>query len=64
MCENRISLHWHYRNKHREYPVNSPAKEDSNGDVSWGTKEGEIVPKWNKTWTFSDQISVHFGSVI
>ena len=26
-----------------------------------GPKEGQIGPKWDKSMTFSDQISVHFG---
>ena len=30
-------------------------------DVHFGTKVGQIGPKWNKSETFSDQISVHFG---
>ena len=27
-----------------------------------GSKVGQIGPKWDKSRTFSDQISVHFGS--
>ena len=30
-------------------------------DVRCGAKVGPIGPKWNKSGTFSDQISVHFG---
>ena len=30
--------------------------------VIFGPKEGQIDPKWNKSGTFSDQISIHFGS--
>ena len=26
-------------------------------------KVGQIGPKWDKSWTFTDQVSVHFGSV-
>ena len=26
-------------------------------------KVGQIDTKWDKSWTFSDQISVHFGAV-
>ena len=29
--------------------------------VSFGTKMGQIGLKWDKSWTFSDQISLHFG---
>ena len=31
-------------------------------DVRFGHKVGQIGPKWDKSWTFSDQILVHFGS--
>ena len=30
--------------------------------VRFGPKVGQIGPKWDKSGTFSDQISVHFGS--
>ena len=30
-------------------------------DVRFGPKVGQIAPKWDKSGTFSDQISVHFG---
>ena len=28
----------------------------------FGPKVGQISPKWDKSGTFSDQISVHFGA--
>ena len=31
-------------------------------DGRFGSKVGQIDPKWDKSGTFSDQISVHFGS--
>ena len=31
-------------------------------NVRFGSKVGQIGPKLNKSGTFSDQISVHFGS--
>ena len=31
-------------------------------DVRFETKVGHIGPKWDKSKTFLDQISVHFGS--
>ena len=33
----------------------------SETDAKFGTKVGQIGPKWDKSETFSDQISVHFG---
>ena len=32
-------------------------------DVGFGSKMGQIGPKWDKYRIFSDQISVHYGSV-
>ena len=32
-------------------------------DVRFGSNVGHIGPKWEKSVTFSNQISVHFGSV-
>ena len=32
-------------------------------DGKFGPKVGQIGPKWDKSGTFPDQISVHFGSV-
>ena len=29
----------------------------------FGSKVGQIGPKWDKSGTFSDQISVHFGAI-
>ena len=31
--------------------------------VRVASKQGQIQPKWDKFWTFSDHISVHFGSL-
>ena len=31
-------------------------------DVRFGQEIGQIIPKWNKSMTFSDQISEHFGA--
>ena len=31
-------------------------------DVRFVTKEGQIGSNWDKSGTFSDQISVHFGA--
>ena len=31
-------------------------------DGRFGSKVGQIGPKWDKSESFSDQISVHFGS--
>ena len=33
-----------------------------NRDGRFGSKVGQIGPKSDNSWTFSDQISVHFGS--
>jgi len=33
-------------------------------ELRLGPKVGQIGPKWDKSRTFSDQISVHFGSSI
>ena len=30
--------------------------------TGFGPKMGQIGPKWDKSGTFSDQISVHFGT--
>ena len=30
-------------------------------DGRFGSKVGQIGPKWDKSWTFSDQISVHLA---
>ena len=30
--------------------------------VRFGSKKGQISPKWDKSGVFSDQISVHFGA--
>ena len=32
-------------------------------DIKFGPKESQIGPKWDKFGTFSNQISIHFGSV-
>ena len=32
-------------------------------DGRFGSKVGQIGPKWDKSGAFSDQISVHFGSI-
>ena len=34
-----------------------------NQGVGFGSKVGQIDCKWDKSGTFSDQISVHFGSM-
>ena len=33
-----------------------------NRDGSFGSKVGQIGPKWDKSRAFLDQISVHFGA--
>ena len=33
------------------------------GNIKFGFKVDQIDPKWDKSGTFSDQISVHFDSV-
>ena len=35
---------------------------DRDRDGSFGSKVGQIGPIWDKSGTFSDQISVHFGA--
>ena len=32
-------------------------------DVRFGPKKGQIGTKWDKSGTFEDNFSVHFGSV-
>ena len=43
-----------------------PAKTDTVGkesrNVRFGPKVGQISSKWYKSWIFSDQISLNFGS--
>ena len=43
--------------------VGSPHCGVTIGDVRFGPKVGQISHKLDKSGTFSDQISVHFGSV-
>ena len=44
-------------------PAEIWGKSTRNRDVRFGLKVGQIGPKWDKCWTFSDKISVHFGSL-
>ena len=46
--------------------VNSPMNSTSPSSThrcQFDPKVGQIVPKWGKSGTFSDQISVHFGAL-
>ena len=38
-----------------------PATSQLTDDIMFGSKVGQIGPKWDKSGTFSDQISVHLA---
>ena len=40
----------------------NPAMWPQHRDVRFGSKVGQLFPEWEKFGTFSDQISIHFGS--